>query len=270
MGGSFGIHKFEMIGLKTRNLKCFREDQGYEEIKPFNVIIGRNNAGKSTLLDLVQFATDTRSRANVSGYRGQRPLIYSEHTLTKGFIGNHCTENMAFGRQSFRDSAHQLMQDWRVPFDIVGQDKDRFIREASERISSKFPHMSSSIHQQVTSFYEQLSRTVSNPFAEHIYRRIVADRDIKVESVGQPSDGLQDLQPDGRFATTLITRYLSQKLLNRYIVETKIVQELNHIFNPDSHFEKDRRGAVGEWRVGTLAGRGQEGARPLVTHRERC
>jgi len=46
------------ISIKIKNYKCFGEEaQGFESIFPMNIIIGRNNTGKSTLLDLIQYAT---------------------------------------------------------------------------------------------------------------------------------------------------------------------------------------------------------------------
>ena len=35
--------------------RCFRNEwSGFETVKPLNVVIGRNNSGKSNLLDLVE------------------------------------------------------------------------------------------------------------------------------------------------------------------------------------------------------------------------
>lgn len=48
--------KLNDFSIKVRHLKCFGDqEQGFEEIKPINLIIGRNNSGKSTLLDLIEF-----------------------------------------------------------------------------------------------------------------------------------------------------------------------------------------------------------------------
>src|SRR5207237_7737672 len=43
--------------IKVKNYKCFGDDpQGFEVIKPINIIVGRNNSGKSALIDLIQQA----------------------------------------------------------------------------------------------------------------------------------------------------------------------------------------------------------------------
>ncbi|MBW8034938.1 MAG: AAA family ATPase [Planctomycetes bacterium] len=50
------MSELSTFSFKTANFKCFGEqEQGFDEIKPINVIIGRNNSGKSTLLDLLQY-----------------------------------------------------------------------------------------------------------------------------------------------------------------------------------------------------------------------
>ena len=41
--------------VKFRNYKCFKNEwAGFDEIKPINVIIGKNNSGKSSLLELIE------------------------------------------------------------------------------------------------------------------------------------------------------------------------------------------------------------------------
>lgn len=45
------------ISIKVKNYKCFVSDndcQGFDNIKPINIIIGKNNSGKSKLLEVMK------------------------------------------------------------------------------------------------------------------------------------------------------------------------------------------------------------------------
>ena len=48
----------ERVSVKAANFKCFGDSQGFERILPINVIIGRNNSGKSSLLDFIASVSD--------------------------------------------------------------------------------------------------------------------------------------------------------------------------------------------------------------------
>lgn len=46
-----------MLGIKLKNYKCFGEEaQGFDDIKKINIIFGKNNSGKSALLDAIRIA----------------------------------------------------------------------------------------------------------------------------------------------------------------------------------------------------------------------
>ena len=58
--------KAESIYFKGHS--CFKNNwAGFDEIKPINVIIGRNNSGKSHLLDLVEALCDGKLFDRMNG-----------------------------------------------------------------------------------------------------------------------------------------------------------------------------------------------------------
>src|SRR5437870_13648481 len=64
------------------NYKCFgRESRVYEQILPINLIIGRNNSGKSTLLDVIDYLTSPKDLSNL-GHRGEMPRVFLEGRLS--------------------------------------------------------------------------------------------------------------------------------------------------------------------------------------------
>ena len=53
------LYDFKMV---IRNYKCFGEEgAGFEALYPINLIIGRNNSSKSSLLELVDYVTQLRN-----------------------------------------------------------------------------------------------------------------------------------------------------------------------------------------------------------------
>ena len=76
---------FEGVSLKTKYLKCFGDEGGgFDEIKPLNLIIGRNNSGKSTLLDMLQFAIEEKPSFEDEFHHGDKaPVIICEDALTE-------------------------------------------------------------------------------------------------------------------------------------------------------------------------------------------
>ena len=57
------------VSLTARNFKCFGSDEGgFRDLQRVNVIVRRNNSGKSTLLDLIEAArTGSASTGNRVG-----------------------------------------------------------------------------------------------------------------------------------------------------------------------------------------------------------
>jgi len=98
--------------LYIRNYKSFgAEEQGFDSIKPTNLIVGRNNSGKSALLDLVQFScgnfTFPPSTKNPAGeveviIETPLPIAAIEKVFSKGTSGGIIAGNhFQFGQQYF-------------------------------------------------------------------------------------------------------------------------------------------------------------------------
>ena len=61
-------------GLKVANFKCFGESpQGFDQIKKINVLIGQNNVGKSTLLEVIEAVINGQK---LSGRKGKATEIH--------------------------------------------------------------------------------------------------------------------------------------------------------------------------------------------------
>jgi putative ATP-dependent endonuclease of OLD family len=96
--------------LRIRNYKSFgNEEQGFDGIEPINILVGRNNSGKSALLDLIQFSCgnyqfplNTHNRAGqlnvtLEGLISDASIahVFLKNTSGGGIQGNH----FEFGKQ---------------------------------------------------------------------------------------------------------------------------------------------------------------------------
>lgn len=76
-----------MKNFEIKNYKCFGDEGVYiPQFKDINVIIGKNNTGKSSIIDIVKFLT-TKNKDFVGQKReGKTPSLIFEYTLTNELI----------------------------------------------------------------------------------------------------------------------------------------------------------------------------------------
>jgi len=86
------------LEIYVSNYKCIGVGEcGFKRICPINIIIGRNNSGKSTLIDLIEhltIATDISQR----GHQGQRPRIIISDLLSESDLRKVFNDSTSGGR----------------------------------------------------------------------------------------------------------------------------------------------------------------------------
>ena len=79
------MNSLYQFSLKLKNYKCFgNKEQGFDQIRPLNLILGRNNSGKSTLLDFIEdFGKQNLATKRLKDFpRGSRGEITKEARQT--------------------------------------------------------------------------------------------------------------------------------------------------------------------------------------------
>jgi hypothetical protein len=228
------------IGIRARNLKCFEDWQGFESLCPFNLIVGRNNSGKSALLDLVcQAMSGFSDDPHFS--RKDRPVeIEHSYAITQRLV------NEVF-----------LARPLNAAMPVTPGDAWRHCAGARVVVNK-----TAGAAEQVAFLRDGqvVAGATSVACAQHIYNcvgpplkgllpiRLRADRDILKES----SAGANELGEHGENATRLVERYLHDTPDHK-LVEQHLVADLNAVMQPDWYFRrifpKRVGGSNGQWEL---------------------
>jgi len=86
------------LAIKAKNYKCFKDETGFESIRRVNLIIGRNNAGKSSLLDLIEIVIKGKYEFERFTWRdNQQPQITFESEITETTTSQVFRSNISGG-----------------------------------------------------------------------------------------------------------------------------------------------------------------------------
>ena len=206
---------------------CFQKEwAGFDTIKPINVIIGRNNSGKSHLLDLVEALCD--GTINGQGWQYRCSSVLDEESLRSKFPEN--TSGGALGGNHWQAHGQHFVDKpitWEV--DTSGS----IVFSDDFKLDSPQGENSTNVRRSLIS---QILQNVTHQFNGHSFRRLLADRDIKTE----PQDVNLILGPDGNGASNIIRRFILTTNVEfpREIIQRELRGALNSIFGNDGQFSE--------------------------------
>lgn len=210
--------------IKFKNYKLFDEVK-LDDLGKVNVIIGKNNSGKSSLIDVVSAAydaqqydiiqknigditastvvTSTMSQAIFSGY--SRIGSWSPGSYEKAVVGKNIDFNIIYNGTSYGKSLKlELNSDDSIINELKGQ-------------------------------WHSGLREIENELDKTCFRRMSAERNIVPE---EPS--MKGLSDTGDGASNLIRKILTENTYDESLIEGKLLNDLNQIMYPDSEFEMIR------------------------------
>jgi hypothetical protein len=222
--GALDRHSF-----KVSNFKCFgNAPNGFEEIKTINVIIGRNNSGKSALLDLIRAFVE-------KGYEIPRHLWYANTEPCFSYsvpISNESARN-AFGNYYYQVA--QIIGDAAIQVSYRGtkaQEPEIIGTSQQRELVARFEPSAR------RGILQQLASRAQNLLSDRVFRRLSADRNIQPELDSPLIAAPYVLNLDGVGATNIIQNYLNQAKLARELIEIRLLEALNYIFSPDAEFNR--------------------------------
>lgn len=215
------------VSLKVKNYKSFGDDpQGLDAILPVNLIIGKNNAGKSALLDAISFAAVKQQSILPNLYNnGKTPELLVTKPLSEDEIKRVFSPNTAGGLNG--TNHFEYGKNW------VGKPitySTSFTSDGHVFIDIDPPFTTEAIKDE---FAPQLASALDRPLADYIVRRVAADRDIRPERAQSGAN----LSPDGVGATNLIRFCLHDADANASsLIKKGFLKALNYVFEGETEF----------------------------------
>ena len=208
--------------VKIKMYKCFGlDEQGFDKLYPINVIIGKNNSGKSSLIDLINFVIDASSE-NIRRKEAQTKIICSTR-VTKDLIEKSFPVNVAQGRIHSKFPLAEKHIGHSITFEI-----DPTSNYAA-KIIGWTPASSNT-----TQFENEMGSNISILIREYKVFNITAERDILSEKPAYATDS--HVMANGQGATNLIWQVVSSDRFGQNFVREDLLKELNKITCPDISF----------------------------------
>lgn len=217
-----------------KGYSCFKKEwAGFDTIKPINVIIGRNNSGKSHLLDLVESLC--KDELFDHGWEHRFGGVLDEGSLSKFFSANRNGGELD-GNHWYNNGQHlvntavtwEFIANTNNVTDVKFPDDLDLVRRSTEQLRGAIV---SKVKQVLADAMDQRNGTAFLPNKKS-FRRLLADRDIRTEL---PSTEVE-LGSNGQGATNTIRRFISSEKLPRDVIQEKLLAALNLVFGSDGQF----------------------------------
>lgn len=201
--------------IDVLNYKCFTNIH-IDNIKPINIIIGKNNIGKSSVLDIVEGIYGSRTinmNTKIILTKEMDEDVISrvfQKSTSGGTIGGNHYE---FGKK------------------YIGQDIS-FIRksDSSNQIPDDFEKYNPHLTINQIDYWSRVAHSIE--IDQKVTKRILAERNIFPED----NDDNMIVDSNGNGITRFITNFLNRSKYNENLVKNDLLQNLNKIMGDDANF----------------------------------
>lgn len=200
--------------ISFKDYKCFKNEVFLEKLKPINVIIGKNNIGKSSILDIIEMIYNPDMK-----FKNYNTDIYISKKLTPQIIKD------IFGKEN----------------ELVG--KEFKIKIDSEKSTYGNTCILKRNLPEDLEELEELSNKYSSKWVG-IAKRIEFNKDLKVKRIYAernvlPEEDSNSFEMDGYGigSTNAINGYLNKSKYDENIIKKQLLDKLNEIMGEDAEFE---------------------------------
>lgn len=218
--------------LRIKNYKHIGDSYiGFDKLENLNILVGQNNIGKSTLLQSIEMlisedvtnrelSTDTMLEFGFCPTETEIKNVFREDTYG-GEIGiNHFT----FGAKYINEYISFEYQ----PIKAIGKEQITLSNIPG------IPQIQITSYKRIDNFNYLANNYLNNNIRCLKLIKLSADRNL----VPEIQNSNRTVSEDGTGATNLLRQYLNVANLPNEVVENDILNALNQIMKPETHFER--------------------------------
>lgn len=216
-----------LLSITAKKYKLF-DEVSISGISRVNVIIGKNNSGKSSLLDIIGVSYDVNDYVKL---KSEIADIVVSTSITENIVRDLFRGYNSIGRwnpknfyQEYGGKAIEgkisakgspiTSDKWKSQIEIVSDDKGI---------------------QELKQYWRNGVDSIQTFIDGNIFRRIAAERNIVPES-----ESNMDVSPSGEGATNMIRKIINDSTFEESLIEGALLDALNEIMYPEAEYESIR------------------------------
>jgi putative ATP-dependent endonuclease of the OLD family len=235
------MHPLEGFRFRFPNFKGFAAEPGdWIEFQPITVVVGRNNTGKSAIIDALRVVLSGKKAFRDEYHRAGQQASFDieshlgEPDLRQVFRENHSSGGVPGGN------------DWMYGRDFVGS---LLVRSFDGAWSPRWvdgPDLNAINSGIRDNYASQIMERAAVPKGTLFH--IAAERNVRPE----PQADAQIVEPSGEQLTNLVRAFLYDARLPMREVEQGLLSDLNEIYRGDTEFARilcRQEGSAGRWEI---------------------
>jgi putative ATP-dependent endonuclease of OLD family len=232
-------HPLEGFSFRFRNFKGFGGSGPQISFAPISILVGRNNSGKSGIIDAIDVVlTGGKSAKDYHSRFGEQFSIEVKSTPSDRAYKQTFRSDVRSGTMSFGN-------DWDYGHKFVGHEITRAYGPDWQPTWVSGPKFDELDQAGQLKFQSELVRYAELPTAKLF--RVAAERNVLPE----PDGGPDPVEPNGKGLTNLVRAFLYDASLPMQAVEVDLLSDLNEIYKGDARFLRilSRRHGTGHWEI---------------------